>query len=34
MAMVMLYAKYEGDKAVFVFKFERGHLLVNDKPVM
>ncbi len=34
MAMVMLYAKYEGDKAVFVLKFEKGHLLVNDKPVM
>ena len=34
MAMVMLYAKYEGDQAVFVLKFEKGHLLVNDKPVM
>jgi len=34
MAMVMMYAKYEGDKAVFVLKFEKGHLLVNDKPVM
>lgn len=34
MAMVMLYAKYEGDKAVFAIKFEKGHLLVNDKPVM
>ena len=34
MAMVMLYAKYEGDKAVFVLKFENGHLLVNGKPVM
>jgi hypothetical protein len=29
-----MYAKYEGDKAVFVFKFERDHLLVNDTPVM
>ncbi len=34
MAMVMLYAKYEGGKAVFVLKFNKGHLLVNDKPVM
>jgi len=33
-AMVMMYAKYEGDKAVFVLKFEKGHLMVNDKPVM
>ena len=34
MAMVMLYAKYEEGKAIFVLKFENGHLLVNDKPVM
>ena len=34
MAMVMLYAKYEGGKAIFVLKFDKGHLLVNDKPVM
>ncbi len=34
MAMVMMYAKYEGDKAVFVLKFENGQLMVNDKPVM
>lgn len=34
MAMVMMYAKYEGDKAVFILKFENGHLMVNDKPVM
>ena len=34
MAMVMMYAKYEGDKAVFTLKFENGHLLVNGKPVM
>ena len=34
MAMVMLYAKYEGGKAVFVLKFDKGHLLVNGKPVM
>jgi hypothetical protein len=32
--MIMMFAKYEGDKAVFVLKFEKGHLLVNDKPVM
>jgi len=34
MAMVMMYAKYEGDKAIFVLKFENGHLMVNGKPVM
>ncbi|HIP61467.1 MAG TPA: hypothetical protein EYG98_02825 [Sulfurovum sp.] len=34
MAMVMMYAKYEGDKVIFVLKFENGHLKVNDKPVM
>ena len=34
MAMVMLYAKYEGGEAVFVLRFDKGHLLVNDKPVM
>ena len=33
-AMVLMYAKYEGDKAIFELKFEKGHLLVNDKPVM
>jgi len=34
MAMVMMYAKYEGDKAIFVLRFDKGHLMVNDKPVM
>ena len=34
MAMLMMYAKYEGDKAVFVLKFDKGHLLINGKPVM
>ncbi len=33
-AMVLMYAKYEGDKAIFELKFEKGHLMVNDKPVM
>jgi hypothetical protein len=33
-AMVMMYAKYEGDKVIFNLKFSDGHLLVNDKPVM
>jgi len=33
-AMVMMYAKYEGDQAVFILKFENGHLTVNSKPVM
>jgi len=32
--MVMMFAKYEGDKAIFVLKFEKGHLMVNEKPVM
>lgn len=34
MAMVMLYAKYDENKVIFEVKFEKGHLLVNDKPVM
>ncbi|NKQ40558.1 MAG: YdgA family protein [Sulfurovum sp.] len=34
MAIVMVSAKYEGDKAVFVIKFEKGRLMVNGKPVM
>jgi len=33
-AMVMMYAKYEGDKVIFNLKFSDGHLLVNNKPVM
>ncbi len=33
-AMIMMYAKYEGDKVVFNLKFSDGHLLVNNKPVM
>jgi hypothetical protein len=34
MMMAMMFAKYEGDNAVFVLKFENGHLMVNGKPVM
>jgi len=34
MAMVMIYANYEGDKAIFELKFKQGHLMLNDKPVM
>ena len=33
-AMIMMFAKLEGDNAVFILKFENGHLLVNGKPVM
>jgi len=32
--MVMMFAKYEGDNAVFVLKFENGHLLINGQPMM
>jgi len=32
--MVMMFAKYEGGKAVFVLKFDKGHLFINGKPVM
>ena len=34
LAMIMMYAKYEGDKAIFEMRFDNGHLMVNDKPVM
>ena len=34
MAMVMMYAKYDGDKAIFEVKFENGHLIINGKPLM
>jgi len=33
-AMIMMFAKLEGDNAVFDLKFENGHLLINGKPVM
>ena len=32
--MLMMFAKYEGDNAVFVLKFENGHLLINGQPMM
>ncbi len=32
--MVMMFTKYEGDNAVFALKFENGHLLINNQPVM
>jgi len=32
--MLMMFAKYEGDNAIFVLKFENGHLLINGKPMM
>ena len=32
--MLMMFAKYEGDKAVFVLKFENGHLMINGQPLM
>ncbi len=32
--MIMTFAKLEGDNAVFILKFENGHLLVNGNPVM
>ncbi len=34
MAMAMMLAKFEGDKAVFDLKFEKGHFTVNGKPIM
>jgi len=34
LAMIMMYAKYEGDKAVFEIRFESGHLTINGKAVM
>jgi len=34
MAMAMMLAKFEGDKAVFDLTFEKGHLKVNGKPIM
>ena len=32
--MLMMFAKYEGDNAVFVLKFENGHMLINGQPMM
>ncbi|GEM_PF-2391545 len=32
--MLMMFAKYEGDKAIFVLKFENGHLMINGQPLM
>ncbi len=33
-AMLMMYAKQEGDKAVFVFKYQNGRLFINGQPLM
>jgi hypothetical protein len=32
--MLMMFAKYEGENAVFILKFENGHLVINGKPLM
>ena len=32
--MLMMFAKYEGENAVFILKFENGHLMINGQPVM
>jgi len=34
LAMIMMYAKYQGEKAIFELKFEKGHLSINGKLVM
>lgn len=34
LGMLMMFAKYEGGNAVFVLKFENGHLMINGQPVM
>ena len=32
--MLMMFAKYEGENAVFILKFENGHLMINGQPLM
>jgi hypothetical protein len=32
--MLMMYARYEGNNAVFVLKYENGRLTINGQPVM